>query len=431
MGISKKYKKLFALDVAITMAFMWGCDSQVTEPTDEAEITFTQRPIIYSGTAENALNAQQGQAEQLPTRYYCLVSTLNPEGGEKAYTYTAYNLHISKKLLKKRKKGKEDQWIRFIYANPSAIARHEADSALWKKGGIVRMARCRVPALPKVIKKVKSQFHRYSPQSWLYQHQKELKDNGKANEALPDMECALWERDFKCDVIGNEVYNCRWTGPIRCISWVPVVDDHPGGGGSSSGNDSDVCETEPGHDEPTPGDPTPGGTPGNPTPVGCVDEPEPDPCDTGDPIIDANEEMFQVLWENSNVNKPIEQRTEQGGFITMNSNGEYVFVPFPSGWPTFACGISPPQGWQSAIPSNTVGYVHTHPFFPGDNTKSVCGEDGTENYTSGTNAWDLDFLAHIQNYLSNYSIKGYILDGGNIVTYGTLGLYHEDNRCGY
>ena len=212
-----------------------------------------------------------------------------------------------------------------------------------------------------------------------------------------------------------------------------VEEDPPpgGGGGSDNGDPCEPCINEPGGPQ---GfcENQPGGADG--IPQGCAVEENNDivePCDTDDPIIDNNEDVFETLWENSDVDKPIDQRQEQGGFITEDSNGEYGFEPFPSNWTYSACGISHPNGWESVIPHNTVGVVHTHPFMPGDNTKSVCGEDGTENYTSGTNAWDLDFVADVQNHLTDYSIKGYILDGGNIVTFGTLGTYEEDNRCGY
>ena len=78
--------------------------------------------------------------------------------------------------------------------------------------------------------------------------------------------------------------------------------------------------------------------------------------------------------------------------------------------------------------------VHTHPFFEGENTtgSNVCGVDGSVNYTSGTNMDDIGFLVDMQTHLSNFLLKGYIIDGSNILTFGTLpNTLSEDERCGY
>lgn len=74
------------------------------------------------------------------------------------------------------------------------------------------------------------------------------------------------------------------------------------------------------------------------------------------------------------------------------------------------------------MPINTIAYVHTHPFFEGEDTThpNVCGQDGTENYISGTNIWDIDFLNEVSAHLNDYTIKGYVIDGNNIVTFSVL-----------
>jgi len=167
-------------------------------------------------------------------------------------------------------------------------------------------------------------------------------------------------------------------------------------------------------------------------PVWCTNK-----CETGDEIIDNTgvQETFEYLIDESNMDLPIEQRTEKGGFITENPlTRELGFTEFPNEWSTFSCGINPPTNWLDSVPANTIAYVHTHPFSEGEDTThpNVCGSDGIENYQSGTNIFDIDALSEIQNYLSNFSIKGYIIDGNNIVTYGTLpGSYEEVERCGY
>lgn len=96
-----------------------------------------------------------------------------------------------------------------------------------------------------------------------------------------------------------------------------------------------------------------------------------------------------------------------------------------------------PSNWYESAPSNTVGMVHTHPFFAGDDTTApdVCGAVfGTESWTSGFGDDDLTALIYLANYLSDHTIEGYVIDGNNIVTYTTLsftGPKDVDPRCGY
>ncbi|GAB3341695.1 hypothetical protein GCM10027429_30340 [Marivirga atlantica] len=168
---------------------------------------------------------------------------------------------------------------------------------------------------------------------------------------------------------------------------------------------------------------------------GCV--PKPDPCDTGNNILDSEEIQSDLLkiWSGSNASSgdiPMDERLEQGGWI-IEINGGYDVVFFP---PTFLrdpCGISPPSNWKDLIPDNIVGYVHSHPFYIGENTLGPCGAEGETSYEGGPSDPDYIFLMDLMNFLGNFNIAGYVIDGGKIYSYDfrySAGI-KEYNRCGY
>jgi hypothetical protein len=231
---------------------------------------------------------------------------------------------------------------------------------------------------------------------------------------------------------------------VECDSWDyenlcggggGVPDPFVGGGGEPGGGYSDY----------NPCDPI--GPPMQIPPFECLDacnwmDPTSEwycgePCSTGNSVIDdlQTQQGFTELWQASNTDLPIGQRREQGGWIVSTSNGNEVEQW--SGWATFPCGIAMPEDWYESAPSNTVGIVHTHPFFAGDDTTApaVCGEDETENWTSGFSTDDYMALAELASYLSNAQLVGYVIDGNNILTYNvtSFDLQPEsaDNRCGY
>ncbi len=160
-----------------------------------------------------------------------------------------------------------------------------------------------------------------------------------------------------------------------------------------------------------------------------------DDCNTNDPIINALQDEFENIWKASNASHtsiPMANRLEYGGWIVSNANG-YSFVPFPSDWTRKPCEINPSGNWT--IPQGIVGIVHSHPFFVGENTKIVCGPMGEESYSGGPSDDDAYFLYLIAKHLSDYNLKGYVIDGKNIhkfdpLTYGST-LFSTISRCGY
>jgi hypothetical protein len=164
------------------------------------------------------------------------------------------------------------------------------------------------------------------------------------------------------------------------------------------------------------------------------EETPPEPCETEDPILDN--EVFQInlnlLWQSSQPDEPISERTEQGGFIVSDGN-DFSIVNYPSDWIRTACQIDPPNGFLNDVPENIVGVIHTHPFFSGEDTTSpaVCGSDGSTNYSSGSNIYDFEFLTAIMNYTNNFNLKSYIIDGDNILSINFLLQTITTKRCGY
>jgi hypothetical protein len=158
-------------------------------------------------------------------------------------------------------------------------------------------------------------------------------------------------------------------------------------------------------------------------------------CDTEDEIVNAIQNFLQDIWANTNVtseNTPMSDRLEDGGWVTER-NGNYSYTPFPSDWERMPCGINPPADWQSDIPSNAVGWVHSHPFFLGEDRRSICGGDESSEgtYQGGPSTYDYRFLNAMQNATGNFSLKAYVIDGDLISSVNFLRQLEKYIRCGY
>ncbi|MFQ3212646.1 MAG: hypothetical protein ACI9L9_000907 [Marivirga sp.] len=163
----------------------------------------------------------------------------------------------------------------------------------------------------------------------------------------------------------------------------------------------------------------------------CV--PEPEPCDTNDPILDdetIQADFLNSVWGSTSSGIPIDDRKERGGYI-VSKDGGYDIVYFPPTFTTDACGMYPPANWTSYIPDNVVGYVHSHPFYIGENTKGVCGDEGEESYQGGPSDPDYEFLMMLSNHLGEFTLTGFVLDGSKIYAYDYARNIIKYNRCGY
>ena len=168
----------------------------------------------------------------------------------------------------------------------------------------------------------------------------------------------------------------------------------------------------------------------------CIDEEgDPEPCETNDEVIDHLGEVgtFQQLWEQSNTTLDIEDRTERGGWIIETSQGLQfqAFHEEGENWEYTACGINPPDSF--IVPENSIGWIHTHPFYPGEDTTPVCGEEGEEEYEPGLSEDDYWSMMTIIEATNNFSFTSYMIDGAGISTMGLLGLSSTQSfePCGY
>ncbi|MBZ9652202.1 hypothetical protein [Psychroflexus montanilacus] len=159
-------------------------------------------------------------------------------------------------------------------------------------------------------------------------------------------------------------------------------------------------------------------------------------CATNDEIINSQsiQSAFEDLWESSGAlspDIPMESRLEDGGWIIQNG-GSYEFVSFDSSWTRTPCGIDPPENWTSTIPSNLIGVVHTHPFYLGEDRRSIC-DRAEEEYIGGPSDEDYFFLTQVMNEVNDYNLLGYIVDGDLITSFDftrTINL-QTYQRCGY
>ena len=95
------------------------------------------------------------------------------------------------------------------------------------------------------------------------------------------------------------------------------------------------------------------------------EEDDPEPCDTGDAVIDSPviQDGFQQLWANSHFGALPESRRERGGWIMVDSNGDFQFQAWPLSTPSTPCSI---PNIPFPAPAGVVGYVHTHPWSEGE-----------------------------------------------------------------
>lgn len=78
--------------------------------------------------------------------------------------------------------------------------------------------------------------------------------------------------------------------------------------------------------------------------------------------------------------------------------------------------------------------VHSHPFYVGEDRRSVCGyEDAEEAYQGGPSRPDYETLLIIMNQAGNFGLKSYVIDGSSISSVGLQGAssLKKYDRCGY
>ena len=133
--------------LTVLFLILSSCDNRITEAEEETKIQMTQTSITYVGNSAKTSPEMLTEIKNSAS-YYCLVSTLNPEVEKWAYQKQRFDIMIPKGLVKQaRKQGLDKKWVTFQLADKYALARTNADTL--EGGGLVRMARCRLPATPK------------------------------------------------------------------------------------------------------------------------------------------------------------------------------------------------------------------------------------------------------------------------------------------
>lgn len=220
------------------------------------------------------------------------------------------------------------------------------------------------------------------------------------------VDCSTGPGDYCTEISAIEIEICVGTGggsPPLPIG-VPGREGGSGGGGSSPGGNRPVL-------------------------VPLILK----PCKTGDEVLDDEsiQAAMDKLWKGSNTDKPLAERSENGGWIVKNSQGKLSFEQVD--WPSDPCGMNPPSNFMDNMPSNAIGFIHTHPFFKRERTRSVCGEGARKKYRPGFSKPDYDFLLYVIEQSGKFGFKGYVIDGNKITTYDFRGIGYQvqKKRCGY
>jgi hypothetical protein len=167
---------------------------------------------------------------------------------------------------------------------------------------------------------------------------------------------------------------------------------------------------------------------------------EPDPCNTDNEYLDNSwfQQLMDDIWQNSMVvdtSTPMSERREDGGWLVDNGNGTISYVAYPTTWLRAPCGIDPPEDWYNDVPDGAFALIHSHPFFEGEDTGSVCNEENREAdgaYTSGPSEDDrFSLLAHM-SFTGYLGFTGYVIDGSNITIHTKNNTEDEKfERCSY
>lgn len=412
-----KNNLLLAGLLLVICTLLWaGCSSTIDADESPDEITFIPK-------AKDLDDKSKSQEANQESSYSCLISTLANEEAEYNYWNISYWVHIPDEIVKEAD-GKTILKA-FIYSDEHA---GEKAGSFGEISNVVRVAQCLIPDSEKAFEIMDEKFKKFRKRSWIDSERVRKVANIKEKG---DWECSSWYTVYICqyNTQTDTYYNCKVSEPI-CAEWVYIEGEDSGGGGGTGGPSDD-----PGYCDPNGLDPCFDEGDGGSTPVPPCSEANPpewcsNPCETGDPILDNTgiQEAMELIWEASKTNLPIAQRVEQGGYITQ-SNGKYKFEPFTN-LTHSACGIT----GNMVPPNSTVAYIHTHPFFVGENTTLACGAGGVTSHQSTHSTEDFNTLHLIASYTGNYLVEGYVIDGNNIVTFTTgsfPGFGGVQGRCGY
>ena len=378
--------------------------------------------------------ARRGRAADDASAYGCVVSTLRADGSGPAYDYDAVYVHLPDRLVREAggRVAHVTLALRSERAPAHAAARFEESEG---RGGVVRVARCRLPESVEAGSLVKRALQEFRAGSWV-QTQSAGASAQAAGGAAPAgatarasaSTCAEWVEVWWCTTVtasgsDYEYTRCEFEG-YECARYVSVSEDPwDGGDPPGSGDDPDPCPEGPTDQLCQDGG---GIVPTNP-------EPDPDPCDDEyEPVLSdpAVYQGFEGLWVDSNPEAPLSERVEQAAWIVETSSGGLGLIrvtPDPNAELPLYCGTTPLGG----RPAGAIGYVHTHPVEPGTPLPECPFYDPVTNeYRPREAAWgpsSQDYLWALSQELEH----NYILDRDEIWSYKADGWKRSIPACGY
>jgi|GEM_PF-4102250 len=439
-----KYALLLFSSLVIVMVVS-RCTS-VTKPNDGTPKAFSLEAIPrYADTGGIQKGTRMLSTPSFPDYFTCVVSTLQPADSTDHYRYDTYKINLPGDY---RNDSQPIQWRTFMYGDNRApsYAKQIGDM-----GGIIRVARCRIPKDKNLISWLDQAFRIYGAGSWVTEHGKN-KGNATGGPSLSGWICDQWLIQQACTFDGNDnpiPGTCVETDR-RCISQHyeqdPQVFPSPGGGGGSSPDPCTSCDpTEPPF---TPCD-------NNGTPTGCAVTPPPlptDPCDYANPPDYCSEpedcagvhggtayidncgacvggttgKTSCCASEQNIINRVID---DEGGYVN-NSNddgGATKYGITATTWHLYArdaLGIDPNNISIHDITEQQARTIYKKVYWPKSNAKSISVMDGD----LGILYYNLFVLTpsgavkSLQRTLNNlgYSIS---IDGG--MGDETLGAIHE------
>ncbi len=440
---------LLAATLSVTLS---ACDALTQNELTEPALMLAPIPegaTLLGSTAPGLGGAALGKTGFMPdgaSAYGCLVSTPDPTG-EHAYRYRAFYLSFPEDVLAEA--DGQSETVTLTLGSQTLLAETPRD---WPV--VVRRAQCLLPKSDAARQMVRDQLRRIDvsalPETWQGEPAEHPDGAASSLGKAGSWECMSWWVEQVCsqDAEGN-LHSCVTT-KVECThwqyisAWEPIGGDGPGGGWNGGGDDDDPCApAENG------GIPFGCGGGGGPT------FPDEDPCETDDEVIDqlAAAGELDAIWEASNADAPALERRERGRWIVRGANGDLAFVDI--GGQSMECGIN-----TGPMPTNAVGFVHTHPFGIGENNVGCALQELIDDgipmamvdmmrsgqialttdkiYTGGPSGFDRDALGAIRTQMRTQGDMsepiGVMIDKNGVHRFGETPDHPEGasyEPCGY
>lgn len=444
--LSKRGYSLLFITVFLLL-ITGSCDNGLSPTSEVASEPITLQSIPRYG--EPAGKAKS--VSDSPDYFTCVVSTLLPEEATNKYRYNSYKIQIPNSLINKKD---TIQWQTFVYGSQKAPSHAKQ---VFGYGGVVRIARCRIPDNSHIVNWLHEQFKKYGADSWLsaYQQDPQANDTSSVDRTHSKWVCDYWWVTEVCQGDGNggTVEGTCVTTQVECVSSHYEIEGSGGGGlgggGGDRGPSSDPCEP---CDDSTMRCDLGGGD--GQVPIGCqVDPPPPpinpceyvnppeycsqEPCDTNGeyPVLgnadvqNAMDDAWLESYGSEDNPLPHGQRNEAMFMVLATIDG-YVIEEIPPGPETSSCHFD----FDGAnITSNIAALIHIHPYSDGDDPDDPRCKSGFYN-ADDVSVGDEAIVQFISNSTILPDTPMYVMDKDKIrvIQPSNPSQYSETiNRCGY